>query len=172
MRGSAEVHDALSSLRSLARTTGASGIRQELRLGSDNAPRVMPAIELLPAHFVLSLLQDLKTRPSALFLAYAFRDHKQLEKYCQKVYFPTEPVSIAVLTLVNGMLLYNIRDLHYTGNHGPCENYDLEPLRAQADRNFQLGVETYEMFAHPSLESAKVLMLAVGSHLVSCGKHC
>lgn len=152
--------DALSSLQNLIKTPGSGAIKQDMRLGDTAAPRQLPDIQLLPAQFVLSLLQEFKNRVSALFLAYAFRDHRQLERLCQQVYFPTEPVSLASLTLMNGMLLYMIKELLFEGNYGICRDHDLKALHDQAERNFHLGVETYEIFAYPSLDSAKVLMLA------------
>lgn len=43
------------------------------------------------------------------------------------------------------------------------EQFDLKAYHDQAERNFHLGVETYEIFTQPSNESAKVLMLAVSA---------
>ena len=153
--------DALSSLRNLGRIPGAAGIRQDMWLGTATAPRSPLKTQLLPAQFVLSILAEFRNRLSATFLVYAFRDHKQLERLCQTVYFPTEPASIASLTLVNGMLYYMIKELMFEGDYGMCKNYDLKSFCDQAEQNFHLGVETYEIFAHPSHESVKVLMLAV-----------
>jgi len=162
IQGSAEIVDALSSLRNLGKTPGTAGIRQEMRLGTSTASASVPDIQLLPAKFVLSLLAEFRKRLSALFLAYAFRDPRQLERLCQSVYFPTEPVSIASVTLVNGMIHYLIKELMFDGDYGLCKGYDLKILSDQAEQNFHLGVETYEILAHPSHESVKVLMLAVG----------
>lgn len=156
IHGSAEVEDALTSLRK-----GFSGIRQDLHLGHTAPPRVLPDIQLLPSQFVLVLLQEFKNKISGMFLAYAFRDHKQLEKLCQRVYFPTEPVSLAGLTLMHGMLFYMIKELLFEGSHGAVKDYDLKGFAEQAERNFHLGLQTYEVLTHPSLESAKVLMLGM-----------
>ncbi|KAK5088597.1 hypothetical protein LTR05_002817 [Lithohypha guttulata] len=161
LSGSAEVVDALSSLRNLVKPAGFGIIKHDLRLGTSVLPRVLPEIQLLPAQFVLTLLQEFRTRISALFLAYAFRDHKQLERLCQQIYFPTEPVTLASLTLMNGMIFYMIKELLFEGSYGACKDYDLKSYHDQAERNFHLGVETYEVFTHPSLESTKVLMLAM-----------
>lgn len=96
-------------------------------------------------------------------LAYAFRDHRQLERICQQVYFPTEPVSMATLTLMNGMIFYMIKELLWGTTSSLGEQFDLKAYHDQAERNFHLGVETYEIFTQPSNESAKVLMLAVSA---------
>lgn len=161
IRGSADVADALISLQTLASASGGVGIKQPMRLGRTEVTRKPPEIELLPAQFVLSLLQEFKHKPCALFLAYAFRDHRQLERLCQQIYFPTDSVSLPSLTLMNGMLYYLITELLFNDDIGSFTSYDLKALRDQAEQNFHLGVETYEIFASPSLESAKVLMLAV-----------
>ncbi|KAK5941231.1 hypothetical protein PMZ80_006508 [Knufia obscura] len=161
IQGSEEVVDALKSLNNLGRTPGGAGIQQDMRLGSSTTPRSLPEVQLLPAQFVLSLLAQFRNRLSAIFLAYAFRDYKQLERLCQSIYFPTEPVSIASLTLVNGVLYYMIKELIFGGDYGLCKGYDLKAFSEQAERNFHSGVETYEIFAHPSHESVRVLMLAM-----------
>lgn len=70
---------------------------------------------------------------------------------------------MAALTLMNGMLFYMIKELLWEGGLGLCKDYDLQAFHDQAERNFHLGVETYEVLTHPSLDSAKVLMLAVSS---------
>lgn len=80
---------------------------------------------------------------------------------CQSVYFPTEPVPTVTLTLLNGMLYYMIVELMFESDCGLYKDYDIKSFAEQAERNFHLGVETYEVFAHPSHESVKVLMLAV-----------
>lgn len=162
--GSEEVADALISLKKLAGAPAAGvGIKQPMRLGKISTARQSPDMQLLPAQFVLSLLQEFKNKPTALFLAYAFRDHNQLEKLCQRIYFPTEAVSLASLTLMNGMFYYLITELLFQDEYGACVGYDLKGLRDQAELNFHRGVETYEVFASPSLESAKVFMLAVSA---------
>lgn len=132
-----------------------------LGLGKTEVTRQSPDIQLVPTQFVLSLLQEFKNRPSALFLAYAFRDHRQFERLCQQIYFPTEPVSLASLTLMNGMIFYLVTELLFRDRPETCAGYDLKAIRDQAEQNFHRGVETYEVFASPSLESAKVFMLAM-----------
>ena len=165
IQGSAEVVDALSSLHNLGKTPGSAGIRQDMRLGSSSTPRPVPDLQLLPAPFVLRLLAFFKDRHAALFIGYTFRDHGQLEQLCQSVYFPTRPLSIAQLALVNGMLFYLIKQLMMDGDHGFCDDYDLRMLLDQAEKNFHLGIETYDIFAHPSHDSVKALSLAVSAFI-------
>lgn len=164
IRGSAEVHDALSSLHNIVETPSAGGNKQDTRFGDAVTTRDLPDVQLLPVQFVLKLLQVFKNRVSAIFLAYAFRDHGQLERLCQKAYFPVEPLSLASLTLMNGMLMYMIKELMFEGDHEVCKGYDLKAYHDQAERNFHRGIETYELLAQPSLEGAKAIMLAV-SHM-------
>lgn len=166
IQGSAEVVDALTSLRKLVKPSGNASASHSLRLGGTLLPRQLPDIQILPAQFVLLLLQEFKGRVSALMLAYAFRDHRQLERICQQVYFPTEPVSMATLTLMNGMIFYMIKELLWENDSRLCKDFDLKAYHDQAERNFHLGVETYEIFTQPSMESAKVLMLAVSALMV------
>lgn len=168
IRGSADVADALSLLRNLVKTPGPANIRQEFRLGFAGTPRQLPEIPLLPAQFVLSLLQEFKARHCSMFLACAFRDQRELERVCQRVYFPTEPVPLAVLTLMNGMLFYIMKEMMIDQSYGACGEYasEMKEFCNQVERNFHLGIETFDLLASPSLDSAKALMIAVS---LTCG---
>lgn len=156
---SADVVDALSSLRKLVKP---SGTGDSLRLGNaTNIPRPLPDIQILSAPFVLALIQEYRGKLSILSLAYTFRDFRLIERLCQQVYFPTQPVSMASLTLMNGVIMYMIKEFMWDGNSALSKDYDLQEFHDQAERNFNLGVETYEVTTQASLESVKVLMLAV-----------
>lgn len=70
---------------------------------------------------------------------------------------------MATLTLMNGLIYYLIKELMWECHSTLYKDYDLKIYHDQAERNFHLGVETYEIFTQPSMESAKVLMLAVSA---------
>jgi len=172
IRGSADLADALSSLRNLVKVPGSTGIRQEVRLGFAGAPRQLPEIPLLPAQLVLSLLQEFRTRHCSMFLACAFRGQRELERVCQRVYFPTQPVSLAALTLMHGLLFYVMKEMMFDQSYGACHNYAsaMGDYCAQAERNFHLGIETFDLLTSPSLESAKALSIAVSMPYDRCQK--
>ena len=164
LSGSLDAADALASLAGGSRATGVNvGIRQNMRLGTSAsmASKALPDIPLLPAQFVLDLLQLFREKQACLYLVFCVRDHRQLEKMCQRIYFPTETVSVASVTAMHGLLLYMIKDLLQAETPVFCTIEELQQHHDQAELNFHTGMETYELLAFPSLDSAKALMVAM-----------
>lgn len=95
-----------------------------------------------------------------------------VEHLCQRVYFPTEPVSIGHVTSVNGILHLLLREYDILDQ---ClgDEWDVKQLAAQAGRNFDLGIENFEVMTVPSFENVLALTFAVCvatilfSHLVT-----
>lgn len=100
-----------------------------------------------------------------MFLSgYAITDLPLVEHLCQRVYFPTEPVSIGHVTSVNGILHLLLRE--YEILKKPLgEGWDAKQLSAQASRNFDIGIESFEMMTVPSFENVLALTLGVGCTL-------
>lgn len=159
----ADIADALTSLRNLISSPNTTKVKRETRVGFPGTPRQIPELPLLPANFVLTLLQEFRNKYCVAFLMFGIKDHREIERICQRVYFPTEPVPLAVLTLMNGMLLYMIQELIFEQKYGACEEFvpQLKDFCNLTERNFRLGIETFDLLAFPSLESAKALLIAV-----------
>lgn len=100
--------------------------------------------------------------PTRFFPGQAIIDPKLIEHLCQKVYFPTEPVTLGHITGVNGIMRLLLRELIITEDPLNKE-HDLKALKAQAERNFHLGLETFETLTVPSFENVIVINAAVGS---------
>ncbi|RBR12146.1 uncharacterized protein FIESC28_08780 [Fusarium coffeatum] len=122
--------------------------------------RSIPEIVPLPASIVLTVLRTIKANPTRFLPGQAITDFKLIEHFCQKVYFPTEPVTLGHITSVNGIMRLLLREFIIT-EHPLSKEHDLKALKAQAERNFDLGLETFETLTVPSFENVVVLTTAV-----------
>ncbi|KAK6506199.1 hypothetical protein TWF506_011118 [Arthrobotrys conoides] len=158
-----EILDALSSLKDLMNTSSIDGFSNgfdDLYFDPDEKPKSLPEMELLPAQFVISLLRKLKEYPSVHYLAYAMRDQMALEKICQAVYFPTEPVSLGQLTTMHGLLLFLLEE--YIALNDPIlSGWDASKFLSLCEKNLHIGCQSYEILAVPHVDNVKALTLGV-----------
>ncbi|KAK6524755.1 hypothetical protein TWF281_011654 [Arthrobotrys megalospora] len=158
-----EILDALSSLKDLMNTSSIDGVStgfDDLYFDLDERPKSLPEMELLPAQFVISVLRKLKEYPSVHYLAYAMRDQMALEKICQAVYFPTEPVSLGQLTTMHGLLLFLLEE--YIALNDPILNgWDASAFLSLCQKNLHIGCQSYEILAVPHVDNVKALTLGV-----------
>jgi hypothetical protein len=83
-----------------------------------------------------------------------------VEDLFRKVYFPTEPLSVGHVTAMHGILLCLLKE--FIAFKDPlAEKYDLPSYMPTIEKNFNAGLETYEMLAVPSFENVLALVLAV-----------
>ncbi|KAF5564475.1 transcriptional regulatory [Fusarium napiforme] len=123
--------------------------------------RSMPEITPLPASVVLTILRKIKgTNPTRFFPGQALTDVRLIEHLCQKVYFPTEPVTLGHITSVNGIMRLLLREFIITKD-SLGEEHNLEELKAQAERNFDQGLQTFELMTVPSFENILAITAAV-----------
>ncbi|KAG9500269.1 hypothetical protein J7337_008743 [Fusarium musae] len=116
----------------------------------------MPEITPLPASVVLTILPN----PTRFFPGQALTDVRLIEHLCQKVYFPTEPVTLGHITSVNGIMRLLLREFIITKD-SLGEEHNLEELKAQAERNFDQGLQTFELMTVPSFENILAITAAV-----------
>ncbi|KAK6331906.1 hypothetical protein TWF718_002444 [Orbilia javanica] len=158
-----EILDALSSLKDLMNTSSVDGLSNgfdDLYFDQDERPKSLPQMELLPAQFVISILRKLREYPSVHYLAYAMRDQMALEKICQAVYFPTEPVSLGQLTTMHGLLLFLLEE--YIALNDPIlSGWDASKFLGLCEKNLHIGCQSYEILAVPHVENVKALTLGV-----------
>ncbi|KAG7429741.1 putative transcriptional regulatory protein [Fusarium oxysporum f. sp. raphani] len=122
--------------------------------------RSMPEITPLPASVVLTILRKIKANPTRFFPGQALTDVRLIEHLCQKVYFPTEPVTLGHITSVNGIMRLLLREFIITKD-SLAEEHNLEELKAQAERNFDRGLQTFELMTVPSFENILAITAAV-----------
>ncbi|KAK6540167.1 hypothetical protein TWF694_008988 [Orbilia ellipsospora] len=160
---SSEILDALSSLKDLVNTSSVDGISggfDDMWFEDDEKPKGLPPMELLPPQFVIMLLRKLREYPSVHYLAYSMRDQMALEKLCQSVYFPTEPVTLGQLTTMHGLLLFLLQE--YVALADPILNgWDADAFIKLCEKNLHIGCQSYEIHAVPHIDNVKALLLGI-----------
>ncbi|KAM0431868.1 hypothetical protein ACHAPT_005121 [Fusarium lateritium] len=154
------ISESLNHLEALLRPSATSSLLREHQFSTSTTSRPMPAVEPLPLSFVAAVLERIKTHGSIFLSGYTLRGVGLIEKLSQKVYFSKEPVSLGHVTGVNGIFYVLLRE--FIMMKTPIgEGYDLKALFDQCDRNFNLGIETYDVLAVPSFENVLSLTLGV-----------
>ncbi|OJD36814.1 c6 transcription factor [Diplodia corticola] len=155
----AEVRSALSSLRHSLETHDSSTRVHDAYL-SPSAPRAgSPELTLPPVELVVAIVRRIKVHPPFSLVGYCWRDLQQLEKLCQKVYFPSDSVTPGSLTLMHGLLFFTLRD-YITENDTALSNWDLPVFAELCEHNFYQCLERYESLVVPTLENIQSLLLA------------
>lgn len=84
-----------------------------------------------------------------------------LERCCQKIYFPTEPVQPGTITLMHGVLFFLLKD--FAGRKEDImKEIDLSYIDL-CERNFCRGLEVFETFTIPTLENILCLFMGVST---------
>ncbi|KAH0846866.1 hypothetical protein FOPE_11223 [Fonsecaea pedrosoi] len=149
----------LNSLKSLLNPCVNSPSAGDFHFFHGLAPPARPSVPLIPADLVLAVLRRIKTHKLPHLQA-TLCDSSLVERLCQKVYFPVEPVSLGHVTSMHGLLFYVLQDCIVMRD--PLgEIYDLPGSSTQCARNFSAGIETYELLAIPSFESILALTIAI-----------
>lgn len=158
---SLEILDALSSLKDLMNTTtpdGASTGFDDVWFDPSERPKSLPDMELLPANFIIALLRKLREYPSMHYLAYSVRDHMSLERICRAVYFPTEPVTLGLVTTMHGFLLFLLQE--YLAINDPLlKGWDAIKFSQICEKNLHIGCQSYELMAVASFDNITALFL-------------
>ncbi|EHK23086.1 uncharacterized protein TRIVIDRAFT_149792, partial [Trichoderma virens Gv29-8] len=87
-------------------------------------------------------------------------DVSLVKKLCQDLYFPTEPLSVGHLTSAYGILHAICKEFWLT-KHPLCKSFDLGVQVATCARNFDAGLQTYEIVSQPSFLTILALTLGV-----------
>ena len=136
-------------------------------------------MDLLPAAFVVDLLRTSRATPFLTSLAFALPGHSQISRWCQQIYFPSESISLGLLSLVHGLLFFLILEKQHEPSFPIADKSTIDSYVALCEHNFHHGVETYEVTASATLDNAKALLLAAlkaqedskpvyGWNMVSC----
>ncbi|KAF2966602.1 hypothetical protein GQX73_g6990 [Xylaria multiplex] len=116
--------------------------------------------EALPVSLVVSILRKLKARGSIFLHGYMISDVTLIEDLCRRVCFPTDPVSTGLVNSMHGLLYILLRECLILGDP-LAEDYDLKEYISRCGRNFNTGIETYDILAVPSFENVLSLTLGV-----------
>lgn len=150
----------LSDLDALLQPSSALPALENHQFSFNADSRPLPALEPLPVALVLSVVRRMKANPPIFFSGYTVNDTSLIENLCQAVFFPTDPVSLGQLTSMNGILYCILKE--YLATQDPLgKQYDIKAFLAKCDRNFNLGIETYDVLAVPTFDNVLALTLGV-----------
>ncbi|KAL3469756.1 fungal-specific transcription factor domain-containing protein [Aspergillus californicus] len=115
---------------------------------------------LLPADVVVAVVKKVKARPPFFLVSQSWKDTRQLEKLCQSIYFPFEPIAAGSTTLLHGLLYFVIRDYMHEGDPD-LARFDLESSKSFCERSFFAGLNSSQMMVDPTLEKVQALLIGV-----------
>ncbi|KAJ4148689.1 hypothetical protein NW765_017556 [Fusarium oxysporum] len=129
-------------------------------VGGSASPAVVTALSSLQDS--LSKLESTRqthVTPPLCGVMSSWTDYGQLERLCQKIYFPVEEVRSGSMALMHGMLFSVIRE--FSRHNDPVfAGYNLDDCANQCERNFDQCLERYESLIIPTLENIQALSMA------------
>ncbi|KAL2819148.1 hypothetical protein BJX63DRAFT_382501 [Aspergillus granulosus] len=155
--GGENLNASLDDLKSLLQPPTTLG---DFQFSRGDALRSMPAMDLVPSTLIVDIVRSFKVRTPMFLTSHPITDLPLVEDLFRKVYFPTEPLSVGHVTAMHGILLSLLKE--FIGLKDPlAEKYDLPSYIPIVEKNFNAGLETYEILAVPSFENVLSLLLAV-----------
>ncbi|PGH27803.1 hypothetical protein AJ80_00591 [Polytolypa hystricis UAMH7299] len=130
------------------------------RQPSSAQKRSLSDFNLLPASFVVALVQSAKAKPPFFLVSHSLYDRVRLEALCQKVYFPSEPIPAGSTTLLYGLLYYVIRDC-LDKEDTALSAFDCASYAEICRRQFTLDMNSFDPAAIPTLETVQAALIAV-----------
>ncbi|KAL8932766.1 MAG: hypothetical protein Q9216_006687 [Gyalolechia sp. 2 TL-2023] len=127
--------------------------------GDENEP--LAALPIPPSDLVLKLLKHAKARPHDFLGEFPALDITALTTYCQKVFFATEPYSIATFIIVNISLIWLLRGLCSPASPEiHIDSSDLARYLAFLPENVEIAIQKLPLMITPSTENISALFLA------------
>ncbi|KAL2862729.1 Zn(II)2Cys6 transcription factor [Aspergillus lucknowensis] len=159
-QGTGEEENLTASLDDLKSLLQPSSTLDDFQFSQNDALRSMPPMTLVPSGLVADIVRSFKERTPLFLVSNPINDLSLVEDLFRKVYFPTEPVSIGHFTAAHGILLSLFKE--FIGMKDPLtEKYDFSAHLPTCEKNFNAGIETYEILAVPSFENILSVLLAV-----------
>ncbi|KAF4944251.1 hypothetical protein FSARC_14722 [Fusarium sarcochroum] len=157
---SSTISEPLSRLDALLHSSPATASTKEQEIQHKATSRLLPGFEPLPDSFVIAVIRRIKVHSAVSLSGYFMNDIMEIEKLSQRVHFPVEPVTLGQITSLNGIFYMLVKEFKMLQvNLG--EEYDLDELLLKCQRNFNLGIETYEILVQPTYDNVLALTLAV-----------
>lgn len=108
----------------------------------------------------MKLKLTLTERRPIFLSSYAVNDLKLVESLCQSIYFPVSSISIGQVTSMHGILYFLLQE--YKALKDPlCQQFDFDVHLTQCEKNFIMGLETYDIMAMPSFDNILGLTMGV-----------
>ncbi|OGM48383.1 hypothetical protein ABOM_003361 [Aspergillus bombycis] len=154
-----DLKSSLDHLKTLLQTPTRSSFETEYRMSRVPAARSLPTMDhLLPLDLIIAILQEIKINRPIFLCSYVITDPDLVERFCQRVYFPTEPISTAHLAGMHGILLTLLKEFTILRN-SLSQKFDLKTHISMCEHNFNTLVESYDVLAVPSFESIFALIM-------------
>ncbi|KAJ1707538.1 fungal-specific transcription factor domain-containing protein [Aspergillus flavus] len=154
-----DLKTSLVHLKKLLQTPTRSSFGTGYRMSRVPAARSLPTLDhLLPLDLIIAILQEIKINRPIFLCSYTINDHTLVERLCQRVYFPTEPISTGHLAGMHGILLSLLKEFTILGSP-LCQKFDLKAHMSTCEQNFNTLVESYDVLAIPSFESIFALIM-------------
>lgn len=160
VENSSEIVSALGSLRSCLQSHSVSSRAHDMHLSKAPTMPEREEVELPPVGVVLEIVKKSKLIPPFIIVGLSWPDARVLEKLCQKVYFPMDPLPVGTVTLMYGFLYFVTRE-YYSNGTMTLGGWRLDELMEQCEREFGRGLGRYETMSVPTLENLQCLMLGV-----------
>ncbi|WAO93409.1 Zn(2)-C6 fungal-type domain-containing protein [Fusarium falciforme] len=118
-----------------------------------------PAMDLLPSGLVVSILRQIQVNRPIFLCSFIISDPSLIETLCRQAYYTTAPLSLGQATAMYGILYCLLKEFIFLEN--PLgQEYDLKAHVSTCEKNFNQGIQTYQILAIPCFEN--VLSLALG----------
>lgn len=122
-----------------------------------SCPRVS-SFQHIHMHAKLNLTPT-ERRP--IFLSsYAVTDLSLVESLCQNIYFPVSSTSIGQITSMHGIFFFLLKE-YQALKDSLCEKFDFKVHLAQCEKNFSMGLETFDIMVIPSFDNILGLTMGV-----------
>ncbi|KAI1462579.1 hypothetical protein F4805DRAFT_471868 [Annulohypoxylon moriforme] len=160
LQGAEHLNELFDILESSLQSTSSQTVSNERRVSSTPISSPNRGMVDLPVEIVTTVINHIKREPPVLFYSWILDDISLLEKLCQNIYFPTEPLSNGGLTSTYGILRCVFKELRLRQSH-LCEQFDLRAYETTCEQNFSIGLQTQQIFTEPSFENILALTLAI-----------
>ncbi|KAL8918412.1 MAG: hypothetical protein Q9172_005443 [Xanthocarpia lactea] len=127
----------------------------------DDESHGLSALPLPPSDLVLKILKRAKVEHQRIFDELPFLDLPTLINHCQKVFFATEPYSIATFIIVNTSLVYLLRGLTDQAQLDfDISRADLDPHLETLPKNVDFALRKLPLVAAHTMDNITALHLA------------
>ncbi|KAI1368129.1 hypothetical protein F5Y08DRAFT_326165 [Xylaria arbuscula] len=154
------IGDSVRELGNLINTGRTVSSSDDHFLSPVSVERPVTGLESIPVDLVISVIRKIKEHGSVFLHGYVVSDITFIENICRRVYFPTDPVSTGLTTAMYGLLHFLLKEISILGEPLGTE-YDLKTYVTHCKRNFNAGIETYNILVIPSFENILSLTLGV-----------
>ena len=100
--------------------------------------------------------------PESALKEFPLIDVNDMTEYCRRVYFATEPFSIATFIIVNACLFFCSRNLDQKRrNEVPITPSEIADMKTMLPRNVDIAVRKLGLLIPHTLDNIKAIMVAV-----------